>query len=124
MLIRQILIGLPAKAASSAPWVTYTEPELAQVGLTEAEARAAHGNRVTILRADFGGNDRAIAERKGKGLVKVMVVKGRPVVFAGRERRRPNKSATSQSAADACGLPRVLERPHPLFKPRASAVGL
>ena len=40
VLIRQILLGLPAKAAPSAPWVTYTEPELAQVGLTEAEARA------------------------------------------------------------------------------------
>ncbi len=79
VLIRQILLGLPAKAASSAPWVTYTEPELAQVGLSEAEARAAHGDHVTVLRAEFGGNDRAIAERKGKGLVKVMVVKGRPV---------------------------------------------
>lgn len=79
VLIRQILLGLPAKAAPSAPWVTYTEPELAQVGLTEAEARAAHGDRLTVLRAEFGGNDRAIAERKGKGLVKVMVVKGRPV---------------------------------------------
>jgi pyruvate/2-oxoglutarate dehydrogenase complex dihydrolipoamide dehydrogenase (E3) component len=79
VLIRQILLGLPAKAASSAPWVTYTEPELAQVGLTEAEARAAHGDPVTVLRAEFGGNDRALAERKGKGLLKVMVFKGRPV---------------------------------------------
>lgn len=79
VLIRQILLGLPAKAARSAPWVTYTEPELAQVGLTEAEARATHGAALTVLCTEFGGNDRAIAERKGKGLVKVMVVKGRPV---------------------------------------------
>ena len=79
VLIRQILLGLPAKAASGAPWVTYTEPELAQVGLTETEARVAHGEGLTVLRAEFGGNDRAIAERKAKGLVKVMVVKGRPV---------------------------------------------
>ena len=49
------------------------------LGLTEIEARAAHGEGLTVLRAEFGGNDRAIAERKGKGLVKVMVVKGRPV---------------------------------------------
>ena len=79
VLIRQILLGLPAKAATLVPWVTYTEPELAQVGLTEAEARKAHGDKLTVLRADFGGNDRAIAERKAKGLVKVMVVRGRPV---------------------------------------------
>jgi hypothetical protein len=41
VLIRQIVLGLPAKATTRhIPWVTYTEPELAQVGLTEAEAAA------------------------------------------------------------------------------------
>lgn len=79
VLIRQILLGLPAKAATLVPWVTYTEPELAQVGMTEAEARKLHGEGLTVLRAEFGGNDRALAELKGKGLVKVIVVKGRPV---------------------------------------------
>jgi pyruvate/2-oxoglutarate dehydrogenase complex dihydrolipoamide dehydrogenase (E3) component len=79
VLIRQLLLGLPAKAPSLVPWVTYTEPELAQVGLTEAEARVAHGDAVTVLKTEFGANDRALAEGKGKGLVKVMVVKGRPV---------------------------------------------
>ncbi len=79
VLIRQLLLGLPAKAATLVPWVTYTEPELAQVGLTEAEARTAHGDALTVLRTGFDGNDRALAEGKGKGLVKVMVVKGRPV---------------------------------------------
>ena len=79
VLIRQILLGLPAKAATRAPWVSYTEPELAQTGLTEAEARALHGDKLTVLRAPFAGNDRAITERKAKGLVKVMVVRGRPV---------------------------------------------
>ncbi|TXH93211.1 MAG: dihydrolipoamide dehydrogenase, partial [Pseudorhodobacter sp.] len=79
VVIRQALLGLPAKAPVRVPWVTYTEPELAQVGLTEAEARAEYGARLTVLRAEFGGNDRALAELKGKGLVKVMVVKGRPV---------------------------------------------
>ena len=79
VLVRQLLLGLPAKAATLVPWVTYTDPELAQVGLTEAEARAAHGDKLTVLRTEFGANDRAMAEAKGKGLVKVMVVKGRPV---------------------------------------------
>ncbi len=79
VLVRQLLLSLPAKAATLVPWVTYTDPELAQVGLTEAEARAAHGDKLTVLRTEFGANDRAMAEAKGKGMVKVMVVKGRPV---------------------------------------------
>lgn len=80
IVIRQIVLGLPAKADPRAiPRVTYTDPELAQVGLTEAEARAAHGEAVTIARAEFAHNDRAQAEGKAKGLIKVMVVKGRPV---------------------------------------------
>lgn len=79
VVIRQVLLGLPAKAAARVPWVSYTEPELAQVGLTEAEARAEFGGRVTVLRAEFAANDRARAELKDRGLLKVMVVGGRPV---------------------------------------------
>jgi pyruvate/2-oxoglutarate dehydrogenase complex dihydrolipoamide dehydrogenase (E3) component len=80
IVVRQAVLGLPAKADPRAiPRATYTDPELAQVGLTEAEARAAHGDRVTVVRAEFAHNDRAQAEGKTKGLIKVMVVAGRPV---------------------------------------------
>ena len=80
VIIRPILFGLPAKARQDQiPRVTYTEPELAQVGLTEAEARERHGAKLTVVRFDFAENDRAQAERKTSGLIKVMVVRGRPV---------------------------------------------
>jgi len=80
VIIRSMLFGLPAKAKTAhIPWATYTDPELAQVGLTEAEARATHGDRLEVVRFDIAHNDRAIAEAKAKGLIKVMVVKGRPV---------------------------------------------
>lgn len=80
IVIRQAVLGLPARATMRAmPRATYTSPELAQVGLTEAEARAAHGGRVQVLRASFAHNDRAIATAGTGGLVKVMVVRGRPV---------------------------------------------
>jgi pyruvate/2-oxoglutarate dehydrogenase complex dihydrolipoamide dehydrogenase (E3) component len=80
IVIRQAVLGLPAKADLRAiPRATYTDPELAQVGLTEAEARTAHGDTLTVVRAAFSHNDRALAESKGKGLIKVMIVKGRPV---------------------------------------------
>lgn len=80
IVIRSALFGLPAKAKTAhIPWATYTQPELAQVGLTEAQARDAHGDRLEVVRFDFHHNDRLIAERKTQGRIKVMVVKGRPV---------------------------------------------
>jgi pyruvate/2-oxoglutarate dehydrogenase complex dihydrolipoamide dehydrogenase (E3) component len=80
IVVRQVVLGLPAKADPRAiPRATYTDPELAQVGLTEAEARAAHGAALTVVRAEYAHNDRAQAEGKAEGLIKVMVVKGRPV---------------------------------------------
>lgn len=79
VVIRQILLGLPAKAATIVPWVTYTEPELAQAGLTEAQARQTFGARVVVLRTELDHNDRALAEGKPGGFVKVMAVAGRSV---------------------------------------------
>jgi pyruvate/2-oxoglutarate dehydrogenase complex dihydrolipoamide dehydrogenase (E3) component len=80
IVIRQAVLGLPASAdARAIPRATYTDPELAQVGLTEAEACAAHGAALTVVRAEFHHNDRAQAEGKARGLIKVMIVKGRPV---------------------------------------------
>jgi pyruvate/2-oxoglutarate dehydrogenase complex dihydrolipoamide dehydrogenase (E3) component len=80
VLIRSLLFALPSRQRTDhIPWATYTDPELAQVGLTEAQARKKHGARLEVVRFDFHHNDRLIAERKTKGLVKVMVVSGRPV---------------------------------------------
>jgi pyruvate/2-oxoglutarate dehydrogenase complex dihydrolipoamide dehydrogenase (E3) component len=80
VIIRSALFGLPAKAKQGhIPYATYTQPELAQVGLTEAQARDAHGDKLEVARFDIRHNDRAIAEGKAEGLIKVMVVKGRPV---------------------------------------------
>ncbi|NNF23695.1 MAG: FAD-dependent oxidoreductase [Rhodobacteraceae bacterium] len=80
VVIRSILFGLPAKARQDhIPWATYTDPELAQVGLTEAQARKEHGINLEVVRFEYHENDRAIAEGKTTGFIKVMVVKGRPV---------------------------------------------
>ncbi len=80
VIIRSALFGLPAKQSTKhIPWATYTDPELAQVGLTEAQAKDAHGDKLEVVRFDIHHNDRLIAERKAYGMIKVMVVKGRPV---------------------------------------------
>ena len=82
VVIRRALFRLPARVDYAAlPRVIYTTPELAQVGLTEAEAREA-GHRVTLLRAPLADNDRAVAEGDSQGLVK-LVVSGNRVVGAG-----------------------------------------
>ena len=73
ILARAMLFRLPAKVDYAAlPRVTYTEPECAQIGLTEAEARAA-GHEVRLLRFPLGETDRAIAEGIEEGLVKLVV---------------------------------------------------
>ena len=74
IVIRNTLFRLPAKVDLRAlPWVTYTEPELAQAGPTEAEARARHGDSVRVLRWSFAENDRARTELEAEGLVKAVV---------------------------------------------------
>ena len=80
LVIRNALFGLPVTARTDhIPRVTFTDPELAQVGLTEAEARRRHGDRVEVLRFGYDENDRARAELRTEGVAKVMVVRGRPV---------------------------------------------
>jgi len=72
IVIRNALFRIPAKVDYRAlPWVTYTDPELAQVGLTEAEARAIE-RASRVLRWRFVENDRAQTERETEGMVKVV----------------------------------------------------
>lgn len=80
VIIKSALFGLPSKARTDhIPWATYTDPEIAQVGLTEAQAREEHGDKLEVLRFEYAENDRARAELATTGLIKVMVVKGRPI---------------------------------------------
>lgn len=82
IIIRRALFHLPAKVDYSAlPRVTYTEPELAHTGLTEAEARAA-GLEIEVLRWPLAENDRAIAERSTTGHIKLIVRRGK-IIGAG-----------------------------------------
>jgi pyruvate/2-oxoglutarate dehydrogenase complex dihydrolipoamide dehydrogenase (E3) component len=84
VVIRSALFRLPAKADYSAvPWVTYTDPELAQVGLSETEARQKYGDGVTVVTWPFTENDRARAERKTKGLVKAVIAKNGRILGCG-----------------------------------------
>ncbi len=81
-VVLEIALGLPAKVDFKAlPWCTYTEPEVAQIGMTETEARAKLGDKLTVVKEGFDHNERAIAEGLDKGHLKVML-KGKKVVGA------------------------------------------
>jgi pyruvate/2-oxoglutarate dehydrogenase complex dihydrolipoamide dehydrogenase (E3) component len=74
LFIRSALFRAPAKLDHSlVPWTTYTDPELAQVGLGEQAARQQHGDGVKVLRWPFADNDRARTERVSDGLVKAII---------------------------------------------------
>jgi pyruvate/2-oxoglutarate dehydrogenase complex dihydrolipoamide dehydrogenase (E3) component len=88
LVIRNALFRLPAKADDSLiPRVTFTDPELAHVGLTEDEARRAR-KTIRVLRWPLSENDRAQAERATRGHIKVITDKrgailGATIVGAG-----------------------------------------
>lgn len=82
--IRTALFELPLPPDTAlAPRIAFTDPEIAEVGLTEAEARQRHGDRFRILRQSFAGNARARATRQSYGLAKVLVGPAGRIIGAG-----------------------------------------
>ncbi len=82
IVIRNVLFRLPARAVTRAmPRATYTDPELAAVGLSEAQAQA-QGLRHEVVRWPFADNDRARAGLVTDGLVKVVAGRGGRVLGA------------------------------------------
>ena len=74
IVIRNALFRLPAKVRDDAvPWVTYADPELAQVGIMEDEARRRLGDVIRVLTWPFADNDRARTDRQTDGMIKVVV---------------------------------------------------
>lgn len=72
LLIRHLLFRLPIKMnTDEIPRVTFTDPELAHVGLTDAQARERYG-AIRVLRWPYQDNDRAQTEREARGHIKVV----------------------------------------------------
>jgi pyruvate/2-oxoglutarate dehydrogenase complex dihydrolipoamide dehydrogenase (E3) component len=70
-----LFLGRAKASALTIPWCTYTEPELAQVGLTERRARE-QGVAVRALVQELRGVDRAVLDGEAEGFVKVLVGRG------------------------------------------------
>jgi pyruvate/2-oxoglutarate dehydrogenase complex dihydrolipoamide dehydrogenase (E3) component len=72
LVIRNALFRLPVRVNNDCiPWVTFTDPELAQIGLTEARARE-QGIKIRVTRWPYHDNDRAQAEGTPRGHIKVI----------------------------------------------------
>ncbi|HZP69866.1 MAG TPA: FAD-dependent oxidoreductase [Pseudolabrys sp.] len=72
LVIRHALFRLPIRADNDRiPWVTYTDPELAHIGLTEAQARERN-LKIRVARWPYHDNDRALAEGEVRGHIKVI----------------------------------------------------
>ncbi len=138
-IVAAIGFGLRARVDYRAlPRVAYTSPELAQVGMTEAEARE-RGGRVTAMREPFADNDRAVAEGASVGFLKVVRRNGRivgaclvgervgdllmpwilsiggakpiPWALSGMILPYPTRSEITKAAAFAMYAPRLFSRP-------------
>ncbi len=64
------------------PWATFTDPELARVGLTEQQARDRYGDNIAILEQPFAGVDRAQAEGATAGFAKIITRKNGEILGA------------------------------------------
>jgi pyruvate/2-oxoglutarate dehydrogenase complex dihydrolipoamide dehydrogenase (E3) component len=73
--VRDMFFPGKGRVTASVPWCTFTDPELAHAGLTEAEARARHGGDVEVWQHDLAHNDRARADGAADGAVMIVTHK-------------------------------------------------
>lgn len=74
LVLKALLFRLPAKNRAIVPALVATDPELARVGLTETQAAKRH-RRLTILRWPYAENERASADDRTEGHVKLVVAR-------------------------------------------------
>ena len=76
------------------PWVTFTDPEVAHVGLTEEQARDKFGENLRVCRCDLSRTDRAICEDDHDGFTKVIAKKNGILLGATVVNRRAGETIT------------------------------
>ena len=104
IVLRNALFRLPARANDeTVPWVTFTDPELAHVGLTERQARERHKS-IGVLRWPYHENDRAQAERETHGHIKIITKKNGLILGATIVGTHAGELITTWTLALAQGL--------------------
>jgi pyruvate/2-oxoglutarate dehydrogenase complex dihydrolipoamide dehydrogenase (E3) component len=78
--VRNMFVPGRQKSDFTVPWCTFTDPELAHVGLTSGQAAAQHGERkVRTWRLGLDHNDRARADSADEGVILIVTAKDRIV---------------------------------------------
>lgn len=77
--VRDMFFPGKGKAGETVPWCTFTDPELAHVGLTAAEAEERHGDDVAVWRQDLSHSDRARTESATAGAIIIVTAKDKVV---------------------------------------------
>jgi pyruvate/2-oxoglutarate dehydrogenase complex dihydrolipoamide dehydrogenase (E3) component len=77
-----LFFGRKKISALTVPWVTYTDPEIAHVGMYERDA-VKRGIEVETFKVDFSDIDRAIVDGEEDGFVKIHVKKGTDKILGG-----------------------------------------
>ncbi|MFY9856926.1 MAG: NAD(P)/FAD-dependent oxidoreductase [Exiguobacterium chiriqhucha] len=80
-VVANALFGLWNKVDyTKMPWITFTDPEVFHVGMTEAEARERHGDDVEVFEAKLSEVDRFVADRQETGFVKIITRKNGKII--------------------------------------------
>jgi len=73
IIVSNAIFHLPRSASYTyMPWCTYTDPELASIGMNEKRAKEA-GIKYTVWTEEFKGNDRSLAEGEFTGKIKLLL---------------------------------------------------
>ena len=120
LVVRASLLNQPSRYDPAAvPRLTLTDPPIAEVGLTEAVARARFKTGFNVLRASFAENDRARAERSGLGTVKLIVSRSGKILGAGVVGSNAGELAAifAMAIANKLDVARLAEfsAPHPSY---------
>ena len=80
IVLSNAILHLPRKANYTfLPWCTYTDPELASIGMNEKRAKAA-GIGYSVWTEEFKSNDRSLAEGEETGRIKMLLdIRGKPL---------------------------------------------
>lgn len=77
-----LLPGSSSGVSNLVPWVTFTDPEVAHIGLSEADAKAQHGADIQVHRLEMAQIDRAVCENDRSGFVKIITTGDGTIVAA------------------------------------------
>ena len=103
--VRNALLPLNDRGFLEAmPWTTFTEPEVAHVGLTEVEAREKFGDEAQVTCWNLDRVDRAVAENNTDGFIKVVHRKNGKVLGTTIVAERAGEMITEYTLAIQRGL--------------------